>query len=62
MVQAFFRAPFMAAAFAKVDQSPPLWAPTGTGVSGSGAYGNGTYSLRCQTLHTAMIAAGYEMA
>jgi hypothetical protein len=60
MVKAFFQAPRMAAAFAKVNQSTPLWAPTGTGVSGRSAYGNGLYSTRCRSLYQAMTAAGYD--
>jgi hypothetical protein len=60
MVKAFFQASKMKEAFAKVNQSPPVWAPTGAGVSGSTAYGNGVYTLRCQTLYDAMKAAGYD--
>jgi hypothetical protein len=60
MVKAFFQAPHMAAAFAKVNQPTPVWAPTGTGVSGSSAYGNGLYTTRCRALYQAMRAAGYE--
>jgi hypothetical protein len=58
MVKAFFSEPSMAEAFAKVDQSPPVWAPTGTRVSGSAGYGNGLYTQRCQSLYEAMKAAG----
>lgn len=62
MVKAYFSEPSMAAAFAKVDQAPPVWAPTGTRVSGSAGYGNGIYTQRCQTLYEAMKAGGYASA
>ena len=60
MVRAFFQVPTMTTAFALVDRATPLWAPTGTHVSGSAAYGNGLYTRRCQALYQALLAAGYD--
>lgn len=62
MVRAFFLASPMPAAFAQVDHVPPVWAPTGTHVSGSAAYGTGIYTRRCHALHQALLGATFDSA